>query len=874
MKRFFVSMALIVTLINVLLNTHPLLAAKNTRNITNLQYRNADIRDLLTNLGASLGVTIILDPAIQGQTTFNIADVSFETGLTQILEPHNYMFIKQDNIYYIVPRPPVIKWVNNRLTIEAKNTPLTTLFSAVVREAKLNISWDNSWIDRIHIYLYDMSEEEAMSAIARQGNLYYEKNGAVYEFKKNIFTAKTDNIKVVYDKDGLSIEADRADIYTLARIISEKTGYNVQVETGLTQQVSGSIQKMGLQEGLLLFFGSINRLSVSYGPDHFFIGSPGSNKMIVNMADGRMSAKITQGSVQDFISHFRAQSNIPLTCDPDVTGPINAEFNNLELLEGLAAIADNNGLTLDRREQGYHLRRKTNNNISIRLRGNGNFDIKITDSDLTQVLRELATKIDANILISSNVGASIKYLQVKNVSFEEACKYIMQGTPYRLIKKENIFIIANVMNPGSEAMDILEFETFYFTYLPVETFFNSMMPGFLNRSTMVMSRELNAILVFGTREQIEAFRKYKEKWDTPLKGNRTKVIPLKYIKAQSAFNVIPNDLRNNLMMVQDINALSYTGTEGNIQALEKFIAMIDIPIPIISCDITVLQISREKGSTYGLQGLTYQDGLYVASVSLDPTESISGVSASFDNNTLIVKINALLNSGKAKVITSTNISTLNNVETTLDSTTKYQIRIPENNPSATPGTNTQTTSLQSMDTGLSIRFTPWVSDNNDITLQLSPSITEFLGSPSGVNVYAATSNTRKLLTTIRVKDKQTFILGGLIQRNNHYRKNKVPILGDIPILGYIFSYTTLQEMENEFVIIITPRLLKEGVKTEGLQSELHKTIQESGAGQEKSGGTGDIPGASPTPKPETAPVPTSIPVPTPVPNPSLSPMPQ
>jgi type II secretory pathway component GspD/PulD (secretin) len=70
-------------------------------------------------------------------------------------------------------------------------------------------------------------------------------------------------------------------------------------------------------------------------------------------------------------------------------------------------------------------------------------------------------------------------------------------------------------------------------------------------------------------------------------------------------------------------------------------------------------------------------------------------------------------------------------------------------------------------------------------------------------------DTRKVTTTVRVKYGQTITIGGLTQENTRKVQNKIPILGHIPILGYLFSHTEYEKQKTDIVIFITPRIKKE-----------------------------------------------------------------
>jgi Flp pilus assembly secretin CpaC len=103
-------------------------------------------------------------------------------------------------------------------------------------------------------------------------------------------------------------------------------------------------------------------------------------------------------------------------------------------------------------------------------------------------------------------------------------------------------------------------------------------------------------------------------------------------------------------------------------------------------------------------------------------------------------------------------------------------------------------SLLGVDTGIQLKLKPWVSGN--ITVGVEPSIS---GLPS--------TNEHSVVTTVRVKDGQTIVIGGLIQTLKHESVNKLPLLGELPILGHLFRSTDIVESETEFVIYITPHLI-------------------------------------------------------------------
>ena len=99
----------------------------------------------------------------------------------------------------------------------------------------------------------------------------------------------------------------------------------------------------------------------------------------------------------------------------------------------------------------------------------------------------------------------------------------------------------------------------------------------------------------------------------------------------------------------------------------------------------------------------------------------------------------------------------------------------------------------------------------------------------GVNVPSI--NTREITTQVLVNDGQTVVLGGILQTTQREDDNKVPYLGDIPILGHLFKNTDHPDNKDELMIFITPKIVREGVNvlTERAQRLLTSVAAASGA---------------------------------------------
>jgi type IV pilus assembly protein PilQ len=81
---------------------------------------------------------------------------------------------------------------------------------------------------------------------------------------------------------------------------------------------------------------------------------------------------------------------------------------------------------------------------------------------------------------------------------------------------------------------------------------------------------------------------------------------------------------------------------------------------------------------------------------------------------------------------------------------------------------------------------------------------------SATGGFVPSIDTREIITQVLVNDGQTVVLGGILETERRETENKVPLLGDVPVLGYLFKTKSRSDNKDELLIFVTPRILKEG----------------------------------------------------------------
>jgi MSHA biogenesis protein MshL len=197
----------------------------------------------------------------------------------------------------------------------------------------------------------------------------------------------------------------------------------------------------------------------------------------------------------------------------------------------------------------------------------------------------------------------------------------------------------------------------------------------------------------------------------------------------------------------------------------------------------------------------------------------------FSNFNTAAAVNALSQQGKVEVISTPRIRTLNNQTAMI----KVGEEVPFFNtsttlvPNGTSGTiSEQQTIVSSITVGTVLTITPQISENNWVSLDIAPllttlkSIATFSGNGGGsgtsTGATAPDLDTKQASTLVRVRDGTTIVIGGLIQTQEAKNNTKVPILGDIPLLGKLFTGTFRFKQRQELIMFVTPHIIHDGVE--------------------------------------------------------------
>ena len=257
------------------------------------------------------------------------------------------------------------------------------------------------------------------------------------------------------------------------------------------------------------------------------------------------------------------------------------------------------------------------------------------------------------------------------------------------------------------------------------------------------------------------------------------------------------------------NQLVLNGSPYSIRLAKQLIDQLDVTPPQVVLDTEVLELDETGQKNIGLLlppalTTTYSEITPVSPTGGTPPPVLGIQPWTRTTISAQVVLNALLTYGHARVLADPRVTTLSGHTASIRAGDQinYTTSVLNGNIGSVV-----TQQVQSVQTGVTLDITPVVNANNSISVTLHPTVNSLLGTNSqGIPSIA----NREAQTTVTLADNQTLVIGGLIQENTSRNETTVPILGQIPLLGRLFTNYTYNTDRNELIIVVTPHILQPG----------------------------------------------------------------
>ncbi|MBN2313874.1 MAG: hypothetical protein JXM79_08080, partial [Sedimentisphaerales bacterium] len=280
--------------------------------------------------------------------------------------------------------------------------------------------------------------------------------------------------------------------------------------------------------------------------------------------------------------------------------------------------------------------------------------------------------------------------------------------------------------------------------------------------------------------------------------------------AQSSISSSSDDLSEDTYLEADTdtNSLLVLTSSRNYELLKPIIDELDKPIGQVLIKVLFAEITHgddldvgTEFSAWNIRGT--QDVNNVTVSTLFPPTPTSGLTATVLDRTLDVTIRALQETSKLNILSRPYILASNNQQATI--TVGEQIPYATGESLTTGQSQTQT---EYRDVGIILQVTPSINPDGLVNMTVRPEISSTTGENVQIseNLSLPVFATRTSETKVAIRDGQTIVIGGLMKDEVRDTVSKVPLLGDIPILGNLFKRTTQEKDKTELLIFLTPHV--------------------------------------------------------------------
>jgi len=361
------------------------------------------------------------------------------------------------------------------------------------------------------------------------------------------------------------------------------------------------------------------------------------------------------------------------------------------------------------------------------------------------------------------------------------------------------------------------------------------------------NKNSNGLIIVGIKKNVNKIVQLIHKMDVkPLVSKKVEIFYLKNSNAKDVLNTLNNiiskqkysdpSLKPSVAMSKSMNAIIAIGDPEILKGLKLIIHALDKQKYQVYVQARIIEINKNKSSNIGIKygfaaGDVSSSGLYAMSANFD-SQSLTNLASSsvlkylgdIGSNigsafALGATLDFLKIHGAAKSISSPSILCVNNKSSEIY--VGKTISIASGSVTTAQGINGVTQSYRRVDIGLTLKIKPRVSSKDKVTLDVETILENILNSGSGGALNQPVTSKQEVKTQVIVRNGESIIIGGLIKSYERNSKSKIPLLGDIPIIGNaLFSSKTKLDEQDDLVVILTPYVIDKSEELSKLQKML------------------------------------------------------
>jgi len=372
----------------------------------------------------------------------------------------------------------------------------------------------------------------------------------------------------------------------------------------------------------------------------------------------------------------------------------------------------------------------------------------------------------------------------------------------------------------------------------------------------------NSVLLIGERTERLKYRAIIADLDSPVESSgNTHVVYLRYADAKNIATILSSvgqeaikaEAKNvgatgsagragdsvNVQADEESNALVISAPASIFPSLRSVIQQLDIPRAQVHIEAIIAEVSLDTAKEFGVQWAAFDEGkgFFTSRFPGDvPIEDIAEGTARLPGGaslglgtiedgglSIVTLIRALEGDGETNLLSTPSIVTLDNQEAEIIVGQNVPFVTGESTSSSSDTSNPFRT-IERQDIGISLKVKPQINEGDAITLEIEQEVSAIAASSAGAVDIVTTK--RSIRTTVQLDDEQVLVLGGLIDDAFIDNEQKIPLLGDIPGIGWLFRSTKTTKVKRNLMVFIRSTIIKDPAKARTLSMKKYNFIRD------------------------------------------------
>ncbi|MEL7533123.1 MAG: secretin and TonB N-terminal domain-containing protein, partial [Bacteroidota bacterium] len=572
------------------------------------------------------------------------------------------------------------------------------------------------------------------------------------------------------------------------------------------------------------------------------VPNAGPKLLKISYEEGLLSVDLKNDSLYQVIRTISALTGTKIVAQPGLHAQITAFLPPTELNAALEALFLTNGFSLSARKKGYFVLQQSKQDPQAPNLDRLSFEVEsFTDgdeeyisthaenADLASLIKAIFERSRADYLIYDKLQGMVS-ISAEITRLEDVLSYVLQGTDYTYKRDGGIYLIGSKLLNGLQTTQTVRMR-YRPTYQAIELIPGAKSSSSNSQQSNPQRQAMNRNPELNNNRNNNSYNNLNSPYSNNLNSGFSN--PYGGGNGNSYTNSTPSltastppEIRRSeangveIIDYPELNRIILKGPTDRVAELALFLAEIDRPVPMVKIEMVVVEINKDRmlsaGVSAGLRSNAdsisqTKDVLPGIDYTLngDQINAVTGAIPALSNlgvlnSNFYLQLQAQETNGNLKVKMQPVLSMLNGREASLEigQSQYYLLETQTSNSGAVNNFQTFTQRFERIDANISLTLKPYVSDDGMVTLDIMPDFTTPVGqfSPD----LPPTIATRRFVSTIRVKNGETVILGGLSEEAISDNSTGLPFLSRVPVLKWFFGKNSKGKQQSSLVIYITP----------------------------------------------------------------------